>query len=104
MPQVYEYTYFSRQKTALAGDLRNNVNLCLSQMRMGRLNTPKMLKPTGERLVVSRVNMNPNVARAQNIYETRIDGHWRIFYYQQGGNYTALCIGHLDESNRLDLP
>jgi hypothetical protein len=49
--------------------------------------------------------MNPVVAKATTVYECRIDGHWRMFYFiNPGGNTTALCIGHLDDNNRLMLP
>jgi len=108
MPTIYEYTYFSQQKAALndrTNPSRAALNQTLTNMRLGIFNTPKMPKGNGQNLVASTVRLNQAVARATSIFECRIDGHWRVFYYTNpGGNITALCIGHLDDNNRLMLP
>jgi hypothetical protein len=105
MPQVYEYTYFSQQKTTLDAKLRTALNTTLTNLRAGTFNTPKQVQGAGQNLVKSRVGMNPAVARNISVWETRIDGHWRIFYYvNPGGNLTLLCIGHLDPNSRLMEP
>jgi hypothetical protein len=96
------------QKTRLTKSnpvLRLAVNQTLTNMRLGIFNTPKMPKGNGQQLIADRVKLNPDVARHTSIFECRIDGHWRIFYFTNpGGNITALCIGHLDDNNRLMLP
>jgi hypothetical protein len=105
MPQIYEYTYFSQQKTKLNDDLRFAVNKTLTDMKLGRYNTPKMVQGNGQSLVKTKVSMNTGLASAIKVWENRIDGHWRIFYYtNSGGNLTVLCIGHLDPNSRLMEP
>ena len=101
MPQIYEYTYFSQQKKDLASDLRLRLNSTLSEMRLERFNTPKKVAGNGQSLVKKKVNMTGTA----EVWECRIDGHWRVFYYTNpGGRITALCVGHLDPNNRLMLP
>lgn len=105
MPTVYEYTYFTQQTVRLPAALKLAVNSTLSNMRLGIYNTPKMVKGGGQGLVKTKVKMNPAIAAATNVWETRIDGHWRIFYYTNpGGNLTVLSIGHLDDNSRLMEP
>ncbi len=105
MPLVYEYTYFTQQTAKLDQALKMAVNSTLSKLRLGIFNTPKMVKGGGQQLVKTKVKMNPAVAANTSVWETRIDGHWRIFYYTNpGGNLTVLSIGHLDENSRLMEP
>lgn len=105
MPLVYEYTYFTQQKTKLDEVLRTKVNSTLTNMRMGIFNTSKQVAGNGQTLVKNKVQMSAAVAKATEVWECRIDGHWRIFYYKNpGGNITALCIGHLDPNSRLMEP
>lgn len=101
MPTIYEYTYFSQQKKNLPGTLRLSLNSTLSNMRMGIYNNPLQVQGRGQNLVKNKVGMTAPV----NVWENRIDGHWRVFYYTNpGGNITALCIGHLDPNSRLMMP
>lgn len=105
LPTLYEYTYFTQQKSKLNAQLNLAVNSTLSNMRLGLYNTPKMVKGNGQTLVKDAVKLNPLVAKTTNVWENRIDGHWRIFYYTNpGGNLTVLCIGHLDDNGRLMEP
>ena len=108
MPMIYEYGYLTDQKKRLSdrtNPTRMAVNQALTNMKLGMFNTPKTPKGNGQELITDAVKMNPAVARATTVWECRIDGHWRVFYYNNpGGNITALCIGHLDPNNRLMLP
>ena len=105
MPEVYQYTYFSQQTSKLPAVLKLAVNSTLKNLQLGIYNTPKKVKGNGQGLVKTKVKMNPAVAAGTDVWETRIDGHWRIFYYTNpGGNLTVLSIGHLDDNSRLMEP
>lgn len=101
MPLVYKYAYFSQLKSKLDPRLRETLNKTLSNIRMGVFNTPKKVAGGGQKLVKDTVNM----AAKAVVWETRIDGHWRVFYFTNpGGNVSVMCIGHLDPNGRLMQP
>ena len=102
MKKVYEFTKFSRQKTAAEKGLRASINAVISDMKRGHFSNEKNVT-NGTNVLRSAGVQDATIRSNPAVREVRVTQSVRIFFFEANNAIgesiiNLVCMGHMDGS------